>query len=375
MQSLGPGNATADSRPDPQSRLVSGVFAGSAALLVVFWTLLLAAIVIHTAYGPGHRGQDGERLESIWAWLVMAALAWALVNLVWSLQAVRHRFVQGFYLHFALAIGCGLIAVSIQSVMFARALTMRPQVLDYSHVGGRRGESGPPPAAAGDAFATGDAQQGKQLFATGCVTCHGPTGEGMANLAPSLIGSEFIAGADATAVASVIRNGRPVGHPQNKSGKAMPAKGGNPFLTEEQIAHLVAFIDSLRDGGKLAGGGGEGGADPAVQLSRWVVPAPAPPPAGMDEAIVAHDDRAGLPIGERFAERRRTLLGTLTLALTGVHGLFVWGVMVVAGSVVAPKLITGRPLRYRVLRPLSMAGWALAAAAWLMIAVVCFWWR
>ncbi|MEZ6080590.1 MAG: cytochrome c [Pirellulaceae bacterium] len=90
--------------------------------------------------------------------------------------------------------------------------------------------------------AQGDAEEGRKAFSTACITCHGPSGGGMPNLAPSLRGSPFIASADDTAIANVIRLGRPVGDPNNKTGKVMPARGGNPFLGDDKVVHLVAFI-------------------------------------------------------------------------------------------------------------------------------------
>ena len=40
------------------------------------------------------------------------------MNLYWSMQSVRELSAKGYYNHFAITIGCGLIAIGIQAVMF-----------------------------------------------------------------------------------------------------------------------------------------------------------------------------------------------------------------------------------------------------------------
>lgn len=345
-----------------------GLFAACAMLQVVYLVLLLSVFIVHKTY-VADRPTTGGYLEASYSWLLLAALAWVLVNLAWAVQAMRRRKRDAYGIHLALAIACGWIVIGIQAVMFARSVTMQPLVLDYSTPGRR-------PAAAASAESSsapaGDPKAGEKAFSTTCITCHGPRGEGLADLAPSLRASAFIASADDASVAAVIRQGRAVGDPNNKSGKMMPARGGNPFLSEEDISHLVAFVRLLSSGSPTASAGAEAG--PNVSLARWVVPAAAPPPSGLALETVDLDDSAGLERMKRDAQRRQTLMRRLTLALTGVHGLFLLGVLTISSN----WLLTGiwvRPAATRLLRTLSTGGWWIAAVAWVFVAWLCFWWR
>lgn len=361
-QGLDGGALIASRRPIAIGKL----FTAYAVLQVVFLVLLVSVVIVHKTFLNNPIDVDGH-LESSWAWLVIAALAWVLVNFAWALRAIRRRSHGGFESHLALVIACGWIVIGIQAAMFARSFAMQPLVLDYSLPAARTTTAD----AAESATATiGDPKAGEKVFSTTCITCHGPRGGGLANLAPSLQASKFIASSDDAAVASVIRQGRAVGDPNNKSGKMMPARGGNPFLGEEDISHLVAFLRTLESGTPAASGG------PSVSLARWVVPTPNAPPDGFNLDTVARESRAGLDRMPRDAGRRQTLIRGLTLALTGVHGLFVLGVLTVSSNLLLPRLLaTRRAAPPRMFRTLTGIGWWIAAIAWVFVAWLCFWWR
>jgi mono/diheme cytochrome c family protein len=331
---------------------------------------LLSAYVVRRTYVDLSAASELKSLESIWAWLLIAALGWAIVNLYWSLQSVRNLSAKGFYNHFAITIGCGLVAIGIQAVMFARSFTMQPLVLDYSGSdhGSRQVQSTASVSSA--ASIAGDAAVGQKIFSTTCVTCHGPAGGGLPNLAPSLLGSPFIKSSDDATVANTIRLGRALGEPNNKSGKVMPAKGGNPFLTEEQIAHLVAFVRSVQSGGPIAAAGGD--TVPTIQLAKWVVPKATEPAIGFDSQVIDAEDRAGTARVARHAARREVLMQRLTLALTGTHSVFLLGVVVLSSNLLLPKLLTGNHASNPLLGKLSTVGWLIAAGAWILVAWLCF---
>ncbi len=337
-----------------------------AGLLFAFWTLLLFSFVLHRTYINGQAVNNSSRLESVWAWLMMAALGWALANLYWSAQSVKLHSEKGVLGHFAIAIGCGLIGLGMQSVMVARSLTQQPLVLDYSY----SSESALVPQPSAAVATAGNAAEGRKVFSTTCITCHGPTGQGMPNLAPSLVGSQFIGSANDAAVANVIRSGRPLGDPNNKSGKVMPARGGNPFLTEEQVLHLAAFVRAIQSGGAVS----TDASKLTVQLARWVVPAATQPPNGIDKGRANSEINAGLSRIEQHAKRREVLLRGLTIGLIGVHGLFLLGVVAFSSSLILPRLLTGQPLVDRWAGKLAVNGWIMASVSWLLIAWFCFWW-
>jgi mono/diheme cytochrome c family protein len=103
-----------------------------------------------------------------------------------------------------------------------------------------------PAAAPAQAATQGDSEQGRQLFAASCGTCHGPTGEGVQGLGADMRQNEFIAGQSDEALLAFIKEGRPIDHPQNTTGVQMPPYGGNPTLTDEQLFDIIAFLRSLQ---------------------------------------------------------------------------------------------------------------------------------
>lgn len=345
-------------------------FVIAACMLFAFWVLLLLTLIVHKTYVGGETAAQGSRLESVWAWLLLGGLGWALVNWYWAGLSLSNRFVFGYFSHIAIAIGCGLIALGIHSVMVSRSLTQQPLVLDYSNQGGGNASTAVSVKEPAGAI-TGDAAEGRKVFSTTCITCHGPIGKGLPNLAPSLVGSPFIASSDIAAVANVIRTGRGLGEPNNKSGKVMPARGGNPFLTEEQIAHLAAFVRAIQDD-KGATTGDTGA--PSPQLARWVVPLAPNPPRGFRMEAVNAEKNGGLALGRQLADRRQFLMRGLTLGLIFVHGAFLFGLVILSTNLILPRLLSGHQAVNPSLGKLSYAGWAVATAAWLLVAWFCFWW-
>jgi disulfide bond formation protein DsbB len=100
---------------------------------------------------------------------------------------------------------------------------------------------------AGDAAASrGHPAAGQTKFVATCAACHGPEGQGIAGLGKDMTASEFIAGHTDQELVEFIKAGRDPSDPLNTTGVGMPAKGGNPALTDEDLFDIVAFIRSLR---------------------------------------------------------------------------------------------------------------------------------
>lgn len=87
---------------------------------------------------------------------------------------------------------------------------------------------------------------GQELFVSNCGTCHGPAGAGIQGLGKPLTTSEFVGGMSDQDLLTFIKTGRPADDPLNSSGVAMPPKGGNPALTNEQLLAIIAYIRSIR---------------------------------------------------------------------------------------------------------------------------------
>ncbi len=114
-----------------------------------------------------------------------------------------------------------------------------------------------PPVASGDAqdhdvdTAAGSGAApvpvaGHQAFVSFCSSCHGPDGGGLPNLGKPLRSSEFVQGKTDAELMTFIKTGRPIWDAENTTGIDMPPKGGNPALTDDQIADIITYIRAIQ---------------------------------------------------------------------------------------------------------------------------------
>ena len=88
--------------------------------------------------------------------------------------------------------------------------------------------------------------RGEKLFRQTCSTCHGMNGEGINRLGKALVGNEFVALNSDGALVEFLIEGRAATHPDNTQGVDMPPRGGNPNLTDEDLAAIVAYTRTLK---------------------------------------------------------------------------------------------------------------------------------
>jgi disulfide bond formation protein DsbB len=101
-------------------------------------------------------------------------------------------------------------------------------------------------AAGGDEELAQWIANGRILFAKTCAACHGGDAKGMPNLGKDLTTSVFVAQSDEDTLFEFILRGRNPGEPGNTTGVAMPPKGGNPALSDDDILDIVAYLHSIR---------------------------------------------------------------------------------------------------------------------------------
>lgn len=90
-----------------------------------------------------------------------------------------------------------------------------------------------------------DVGNGEAVFAQTCQACHGPAAVGVAGLGPALVANRFVSSLSDSELFEFVTMGRTANDPTNQSGLPMPPNGGNPSLTESDIADIVAFLRSL----------------------------------------------------------------------------------------------------------------------------------
>lgn len=93
----------------------------------------------------------------------------------------------------------------------------------------------------------GDAKAGEAVYMGTCIACHGPDAKGVPNLGKSMHpnDSEFIRTKSDAELVEFIKVGRTPDDPLNTTGVGMPAKGGNPAITEQQLYDVVAWMRTL----------------------------------------------------------------------------------------------------------------------------------
>jgi cytochrome c5 len=107
-----------------------------------------------------------------------------------------------------------------------------------------------PSAAPIAAAPAGDAAKGKEIFSTTCLACHGEGGVGVPNLGKDMTTSTFIHGANDEDLLAFIKKGRDPSDPANTTGVAMPSKGGNPALSDEDLMDVIAYVRTLNANAK-----------------------------------------------------------------------------------------------------------------------------
>ncbi len=95
------------------------------------------------------------------------------------------------------------------------------------------------------AAAAGNAEHGKQIYSQICIACHGPEAKGVQGLGKDLTTSTFVAEKSDVEMVDFLKVGRDPSDPLNTTGVAMPPKGGNPALSDQDMLDIVAFVRTI----------------------------------------------------------------------------------------------------------------------------------
>ena len=87
---------------------------------------------------------------------------------------------------------------------------------------------------------------GQQLAGQSCSSCHGQDFEGVKSLGPALTDNDFIQDHTDDELIEFIKEGRSKDDPDSETGIAMPPYGGNPRLTDDDLADIVLFLRTLK---------------------------------------------------------------------------------------------------------------------------------
>jgi disulfide bond formation protein DsbB len=100
-------------------------------------------------------------------------------------------------------------------------------------------------AAGGDPELAEYIASGARLYTASCIACHGAGGTGVKGNGKPLANSSFVRGLDDEGLLKFIQRGRDPSDPANTTGVGMPAKGGNPALSEDDMLDIISYLRSL----------------------------------------------------------------------------------------------------------------------------------
>ena len=92
------------------------------------------------------------------------------------------------------------------------------------------------PTSAGDPLA------GVPVYVGNCAPCHGRDLQGINGLGVGLSPNAYVAEADEQELAAFLAVGREADDPLNMQGIAMPPRGGNPSLTDQDLRDVAAYL-------------------------------------------------------------------------------------------------------------------------------------
>jgi disulfide bond formation protein DsbB len=87
---------------------------------------------------------------------------------------------------------------------------------------------------------------GKSIFTSTCASCHGQDARGLPGKGKPLTTSLFTIRKTDPQLVEFIKTGRPITDPMNTTKVDMPARGGNPTLTDDDLVNVVAFLRSAQ---------------------------------------------------------------------------------------------------------------------------------
>lgn len=94
----------------------------------------------------------------------------------------------------------------------------------------------------------GDPVVGAKVYTGVCAACHSRDLSGVDGLGKPLAPSDVVASLTEEALMQLLIDGRSAEHPDNDTGIDMPPRGGNPSLTDQDLADVAAYLKAQNEG-------------------------------------------------------------------------------------------------------------------------------
>lgn len=122
-------------------------------------------------------------------------------------------------------------ALSQQALLIATANAAPPRLVVNAEVA--------------QAYTSEEIAAGEQKYISTCNACHGPDLAGISGNGKTLVNSEFIRSQTDAQLMTFITSGRKPWDPGNTTGIEMPAMGGNPMFTANDVYDIIAYIRTV----------------------------------------------------------------------------------------------------------------------------------
>ncbi len=139
-----------------------------------------------------------------------------------------------------------------------------------------------------------DMKLGRDLFMRVCASCHGLRGDGVAGSGVQLRTSQFVADRDDEELVAFLKVGRQPWDADSVTKVQMPARGGDPRVTDADLRNVVAYLRDMQERAGAATIPTESSAAATQDAAAATQPAGAASAAGEEPIeFVAH--RSNLP--------------------------------------------------------------------------------
>jgi len=238
----------------------------------------------------------------------------------------------------------------------------------------KQAEVAPSAAKGAPASATphvGDAAQGKRIYLGTCAACHAPDGSGVKGQGQNLRDSSYLKDKTDAQALAFVKAGRQPFDPESKLHLAMPARGGNPALSDASLLDAIAYVREFHSqpaAEAAAPAAAVAAARPAATapssdqpqvidgelwLPHSILPAASSGPAGSARAIIALQTPGAE--GREPSNVRRFF--SLLLLVSGLHSIYLFFGLGLGLWLLVSTMRGG----------LSRISLALAAAYWVVI--------
>jgi len=218
----------------------------------------------------------------------------------------------------------------------------------------------------------GDAANGKRVFLGTCAACHAPDGSGVKGQGQNLRDSAFLKDKTDEQALAFVKTGRQPFDPDSKLHLSMPARGGNPSLSDASLLDAIAYVREL-----------EKQAATVVRVATTAVAAPMAPTTSPDQPQVI-DGELWLPHSILPASQTGpagSVRATVVLQKPGAEGHAVsnvrrfFSLLLFVNGLHALYLLFGQVLGLWLLVSATRGGvpklsLAMAAAYWVVISAI-----